>query len=129
VLIGFGALLALVAVPLPWYSVGGEVLPAVSGNGLRGAGILVFLAAVGLLAVLALPYAARSGRSAFDQPVVYVLLIGMGFVGLAISALESLNEERLGSPDRAPGLWLAAIGLVIAAWGLSELVGEGRRAS
>jgi hypothetical protein len=34
--------------------------------------------------------------------------------------------EALGLPDRALGFWLAALGLVVMAWGAAEIVGERR---
>jgi hypothetical protein len=125
-LIGVGAVLALVSMPLPWYTVGGHIegLPAQSGNGLEGAGILVFLAAVALLAVLALPYASRNGRSSFDRLAVHALLVAVGLVGLTLRGAEAFGFDGLGLPDRSAGFWLAAAGLVIAAWGTSLLVGE-----
>jgi hypothetical protein len=123
-LIGAGAILALAGAPLAWYTIGGEVLPAIQGHGLDGAGILVFLAAVGLLAVLALPYASRSGLSSFDRGLVYLGLVALGVVGLLIAIVESPEGAALAQrlPDRAPGLWLSAVGLLLAGWGTAELL-------
>jgi hypothetical protein len=123
-LIGAGGIIALVGAPLAWYTIGGEVLPAVTGHGLDGAGVLVFLAAVGLLGVLVLPYASRSGRSGLDRPVVYLALVALGSVGLVLEVLQGPEGASLAArlPDRAPGLWLSAAGLLLAGWGTAELL-------
>lgn len=128
-LTGLGATLLLASMPLPWYTAGGRIpgLPPQSSGGLAGAGIVVFLAAVGLLAVIALPYAARTGRSSFDRLAVYMLLLGVCLIGLAVRALEAWQADGLEGivqPDRSFGLWLAAGGAAIATWGLSEVANE-----
>jgi hypothetical protein len=126
-LTGVGAVLALVGVWLPWYTVGGEVLPALTANGFDGAGVLVFLAAVGMLGLLALPYTSRTHSSALDRPAVFAVLVLVGIIGLAIEAWTQLTaqpESRLGGPLDAPGLWLAALGIVLAAWGTAEAAAE-----
>lgn len=123
-LIGLGALMAMVGMPLPWYTVGGEVLPAVSGHGFDGGGVLVFVAAAGMLALLALPYATRSRHSSLDRPAVFAALALLGLAGLALEIATSWNEGWLGPPDRAPGLWLAGAGMALAAWGTAELFAE-----
>ncbi len=124
VLIAIGAVIAIVSMPFPWFTVGGEILTAYSENGLQGAGVLVFLASVGLLAVIVLPYTSKSGRSSIERPATYLALLLVGLTGLAIEAIGALNESRLGMPDRALGLWLAGIGMIIATWGVAELYVE-----
>ena len=124
VLIGIGAVLALIGAWLPWYTVGGVVLPAESGNGFDGAGVLTFLASVFLLGLLALPYASRNQSSSLDRAIVFAALVFVGIVGIAIEVVTSLGAERLSGPDRAPGLWLAIIGMALATWGTAELAAE-----
>jgi hypothetical protein len=136
-LIGIGAVTALVGVAtsvltyalgvgtwLPWWSVGGDILPALHGRGFDGAGVLVFLASVGMLGVLTLPYASRHQSSALDRPAAYAALVLLGLIGIAIEVLTSFGEARLSGPDRAPGLWLAAVGMALATWGTAELAAE-----
>ena len=125
-LVGLGSILALVAMPLPWFTVGGEVLPAVSANGFEGAGVLTFLAAVGMLALIVLPHASRTGRSSLDRPLSFAVLLAIGVGGQAVEAFTLFDAEpsRLGWPDRAPGLWLAAIGMAVTGWGVAELFAE-----
>jgi len=125
-LMGLGAVIALISMPLDWFKVGGQVtsIPPISGNGFEGAGILVFVVAVALLAVLVLPYASRYGRSAWDRPTTYLLLTGVGIAGLVLRIVQLAGEGILGTPDRAPGLYLAGAGLVVVAWGIAEMLGE-----
>jgi hypothetical protein len=126
VLIAIGAVVAIVSMPFPWFTVGGEVLTAYSQNGFQGAGVLVFLASVALLAVIVLPYTTKTGRSSIERPATYATLLVVGLVGLAIEAIGASNESRLGMLDRALGLWLAAIGMIIVLWGVAELFVERR---
>ena len=125
-LMGLGAVIALISMPLDWFKVGGQVtsITPISGNGFEGAGILVFVAAVALLAVLALPYAARYGNSAWDRPASYLLLGGLGIAGFVLRLLQLAGEGIIGTPDRAPGLYMAAAGLLIVGWGVAEMLGE-----
>jgi hypothetical protein len=122
---GLGATIALVGCFLPWYRVGGEGgLPPVSANAFDGAGILVFLAAVAVLALIALPYAAGDQPLGVDRPASFVLVVSVGVAALALRVLQLWGAGALGLPDRAPGLWIAAAGLAVAAWGATEMVGE-----
>jgi quinol-cytochrome oxidoreductase complex cytochrome b subunit len=116
--------LALVSMVLPWFTVGGQALPATSGNGFDGAGIVVFVACVALLAVLALPYASRNGRSSVDRAQTYLLVAGIALTGFVVRLVQLSGEGILGLPDRAPGLWLGGAGLIIVAWGVAEILAE-----
>ena len=111
-----------VSVAVPPYEL--TSITPISGNGFEGAGILVFVVAVALLAVLVLPYASRYGRSAWDRPTTYLLLTGVGIAGLVLRIVQLAGEGILGTPDRAPGLYLAGAGLVVVAWGIAEMLGE-----
>jgi hypothetical protein len=124
VLIAIGAVIAIIGMPFPWFTVGGEVLTAYSQNGFQGAGVLVFLASVGLLALIVLPYTNKTGRSSIERPAAYLALLLVGLTGLALEVIGALNESRLGMPDRALGLWLAGIGMIIVTWGVAELFAE-----
>jgi hypothetical protein len=120
-----GAVLTLVGCFLPWYTVGGEGgLPAISSNAFDGPGILVFLAAVGVLALIALPYAAGDQHLGIDRPAAFVLLVAIGVASFVIRAIQLLQLEALGLPDRALGFWLAALGLLVMTWGAAEIAGE-----
>ena len=54
------------------------------------------------------PRAVRDKKSA-GVIAVYSTLFGIG---------------KLGLPDRAPGLWLAAFGLFVICWGVGEVLSE-----
>jgi hypothetical protein len=125
-LVGVGAIIVLVAMPLDWFKAGGQVLTAITGNGLEGAGILIFVASIALLAVLTLPYASRDGRSSLDRPITYLMLTGAAAVGLVIRVVQlwSSDPPLLGLPDRAPGLWLGAAGVIVLCWGVAEILAE-----
>ena len=130
-LASFGALLALLSVVLPWWRVGGSPgLPAISGSGLSGAGIVVLLAAVLILALVALPYASGDRPQPLDRPASFVIATGLGVAGLAVSVLQIFEAGGLGAfglPDRSPGLWLVAVGLGLMVWGAAEINSEGGR--
>ena len=127
VIAGIGAVVTLVACFLPWYTVGGDGgLPALSSNAFDGTGILVFLAAVGVLALIALPYAAGDQPLGIDRPVAFVLVVAIGVAGYLLRIVQLFQREALGLPDRALGFWLAALGLAIMAWGAAEVAGERR---
>lgn len=124
VLVGLGAVLALIGMALPWLTVGSAYLSPTQENGFDGAGILVFVAGIGLLALLILPFASRTGTSPLDRPISYIVLAGIGVVGLVVEVVQLFGIGKLELPDRAPGLWLAAAGLFIICWGVGELLSE-----
>ena len=125
ILAGIGAVLVLVGCLLPWYRVGGDGgLPPVSANGFVGPGILVWLAALAVLAIIALPYAAGDQPLAIDRPASFVVVVAVGVAALALRLLQLFGDGALGLPDRAPGLWIAIVGLAVAAIGAGSIVGE-----
>jgi uncharacterized membrane protein YccC len=113
-LAALAALIIVVGCLLPWWQVGGgDGLPLTSGNGFAGSGILVFFAALATIALFTLPYATER-PVAIDGTLGYVALAVVGWIGLAIRSVQ-LASENIDAifPQRAPGLWLAALGLVI----------------
>jgi hypothetical protein len=125
ILLGIGATVALVSMPLDWFRVGGQALPVRTGNGLEGAGIVLFVAAVLILAVLVSPYASKYERSSFDRPLTYLLLVGIALVGFVLKLVQLWGSglEAL-FPDRAPGLWVGIAGIVLVCWGIAEILAE-----
>jgi len=122
------AILIVVGCTLPWFRAGGGegMMPALVGNGFSGPGILVFLAALATLALVALPYAMGDRPVAVDRWWVYALLAGIAALGILLRALAiALDSGGFGTmlPDRAPGIWLAAAGVVGLAFATAELFG------
>lgn len=122
-LIGIGAVVAIIGIPLPWLKVGGVVLSAETANGLQGPGVLVFLSAVAMLALIVLPFTTRSGRSSLDRPVAYVGLLVLGILGLVLAGLDLLGTEGASpSPADVPGVWVSSAGMIVVAWGVAEVL-------
>jgi hypothetical protein len=123
-LAALAALVLLVACVLPWYTVGGgQGLTALSTDAFQGAGIFVFLAALATLALVALPYA--SDRPvAVDRALSYVILVVLGITGIVLRLVDTLTSglpiDGL-RPDRAAGIWLSMIGLVVLARAAFEI--------
>ena len=125
--LGRGRTLAAVAGPLivvgcvlQWWKVGGTPgIPAESGTGLAGTGILVFLVGLATMALVALPYAAGDRPLGLDRPLSFAILAVAGWVGLAwrVVELALIGAFQFSSPvevlTKSPGLWIAALGLVV----------------
>ena len=124
-LIAIGAILGLIAMPLPWLTVGGIVLSAQTANGFEGSGVVMFLASVGMLALIVLPYTTKTRRLAIDRPVAYLALLLIALGGLGVEVINLFNTDGNSLvPLDAPGLWLAMAGMAIATWGVLELFAE-----
>jgi hypothetical protein len=126
VLAALAAVVMLAGCLLPWYGVGGAGgLPLRQLMAFDGSGILVFVAALGTLALVALPYAAGDRPVSLDSSVAYLLLFILGLVGILVWPLELLGDFVGGLlPDRAPGYWLAIAGLVVHARAVYEVFQE-----
>jgi hypothetical protein len=130
ILAAIAALVILVGCALPWYTVGGEVegIPARSVNAFDDlAGLVVFLAALAILALVALPYAAGDQPVGIDRWPSYLILLLAAVGGLAVSILQIVTGDLLIDglrPDRAPGLWIAIVGLLVLARGTFEISQE-----
>ena len=131
-LVGIGSVLAIIGAFLPWTYAGGEIgLPMQTEKALDGgAGILMFIAAVALLALLILPYASPSGRSSLDRWVSFAILGGLMVVGtlLQLFQLFSSGTLKLLPLTDVLGLWLGVSGTLLVAWGAAEIVGQETRA-
>ena len=116
-----GALVVALACLLPWYTIGGEAtgIPARSVSAFGGlAGLVVFLAALAVPALVSLPYASGDKPVAIDRWPAYLVLLGVAVGGVALTVVSIVAGDLLIDgfrPDRAPGLWLAAVGLVVLA--------------
>ena len=119
------AIVMLVGCVLPWYAVGGgSDLPMRELNAFSGSGILVFIAALGTLAIVALPYAAGDGPVVADRWPAYTILAVVAWVGALYWIISFLGDTAPGLlPNRAPGLWIAIAGtaaLTRAAWDIAN---------
>jgi hypothetical protein len=124
-LIALGAILVIVSMPLAWLRVGGVVLSAETADGFQGSGVLTFVACLVMLALIVLPYASRSRRSALDRVLAYLLCWIAATAGLVGQVVRILGTEGSSiSPADAPGLWLAVGGMALITWGLLELFAE-----
>jgi hypothetical protein len=123
-LVVIGALVTLAGMYPAWWTLPRTNTTALSGNGLEGAGIIIFLGVLALLAVVVLPYATRDGDAALDRPASYVLLGLMALGAFLFRIFEISRFTSLGLPTEAPGLWLSGLGLLIVVWGVADLLTE-----
>jgi hypothetical protein len=123
-LVALGALATLAGMIPSWWKLPRTNAAALSGNGLEGAGIIIFLGALALLAVVTVPYATRDGDSAIDRPGSYVLLALMAVGAFLFRIYEISRFTGLGLPTEAPGMWLSGLGLVIVVWGVADVLTE-----
>jgi hypothetical protein len=107
---------------LPWWTVGGTSgIPAVSGNGLDGSGIVVFLVGIATLALVALPYAAGDRPLGVDRWLSFALLAVAGWLAFVVRIVVLIGNGAFQFSEPAqgftngPGLWLAGAGLVMLA--------------
>jgi hypothetical protein len=119
-LAALGGVLIVIGSVLPWWQVGGDPgLPAASGNGLEGSGIIVFLVGVATLALVALPYAVGDRPTGLDRWLSYAFLAIVGWLGLGWRVIDLLMrgafafDEPIQVFTNGPGLWIAGLGLAI----------------
>lgn len=125
-LAALAAIIIVAGCILPWWQFGGESgeLTRLQGNAFEGSGILVFFAALGCIALLALPYAAGDRPTGIDRPVSFVVLAVVAWLGLGLRLIELAMVGALGLPDRAPGLWLTGFGLILLSRAIYDIVRE-----
>jgi hypothetical protein len=101
---------------LPWYRLGGDgELPATVFNGFSGSGILCFLAGLGTLALLALPYAMGDRPTPLDRGVSFAALAVVAILGVVlwIPSANVLADPAGLLPDRAYGYWISVVGAAL----------------
>ena len=126
-LAALASILIVAACLLPWWRTSDEGLPAMSGNAFAGSGILVFFVALAVVALLALPYAAGDVPIGIDRPLSFMIILAVGWIAFAVRAFD-LGMTNLDAvlPFRAPGLWLAALGLVLLSRAVYDIAREPR---
>jgi hypothetical protein len=132
-LAAIGGVVTLVGCFLPWWTlVAAEGLPPLSGTAFESMGILVFAAAIATLALVTLPYASERPVPA-DRWSSYAVISAIGLGGFAYRILELAGQRAFSFAEpadivtRIPGLWLAAIGLLILLRATYEMLQEPRR--
>jgi hypothetical protein len=119
-----GATIMLVACLLPWFAIGGDGdLPTLEQRAFDGSGILVFLAALLIIALVALPYATGDRPVAIDAWPIYLLLLAVAVVGLVLWPFlgDRLEFPSGMLPTVAPGYWLAIVGVLVYARAVFEI--------
>jgi len=125
-LAALAALIIVIGCFLPWWQFGGDAgLPIRSGNAFEGAGILVFFAALAVIALVTLPYATDRPVS-IDRGLSYVAIVAVGWIGLVLRAFDLFQVGALGLPTTSPGLWLSALGLAILSRAAYDITRERR---
>jgi hypothetical protein len=112
-----GAIVVVIGCLLPWYTLGGEEgqLTALTMNALKGAGILTFLAGLGTLALIALPYAVGERPLAIDRGLSFGLLAILAIAGLVLWIPTVIEAPEGILPNRAYGFWMSAVGAIMLA--------------
>jgi len=114
-LAALGAILIVVACFLPWWQSSGEFgLTPLSNNAFDGPGALVFYAALAIIALLALPYAAGDVPVGIDRPLSFVIVTVVAWIAIVIHVIGIATRDLEALlPQRAYGLWLAVLGLIV----------------
>ena len=127
-LAGFASVVIIAACFLPWWQTSTDLgLPPRSGNAFDGSGVLVFFVALAIIALLALPYAAGDVPVGLDRPLSFLILTVVGWLALGARVADlALTSLEAVLPQRAYGLWLAALGLIILSRATYHIVRERR---
>lgn len=130
-LASIAAIVVVIGCVLPWWTVGGaNELPAHSGNAFEGAAIIVFIAALAIMAVATLPYAAGDRPVGIDRWTTYLIIAVVAWLGFVIRLLDlwSIGAFEFRAPAdvllRGPGTWLTALGLLILSRAVYDMRAE-----
>lgn len=127
-LAAIAAIVIVIACFLPWWGTSADLgLPPMSGNAFDGAGVIVFFVALAVIALLALPYAAGDVPVGLDRTLSFLIIVVVGWIALAIRLVDlgAANIEAI-FPQRAYGLWVAALGLAILSRAVYDISREHR---
>jgi hypothetical protein len=122
-LIVVGSLVTLVGMVPAWWVVERTGQAALTGNGFDGAGLVVFLAALLLIALVVLPFASRDGDSPLDRGPLYVAVALLGIGAFLFRVYQIMQFGGL-SLTESIGLWMTGVGLLIVAWGAGDILTE-----
>ena len=108
------ALVLLLGCVLPWWTiVVADGLPPTTGNAFESTGILVFLTAMAVLALVTLRLASERPLG-FDRLPAFVIILALGTLGFLVRLLGLVGSGPLDQfrPDRAPGVFVVIVGLL-----------------
>lgn len=132
ILVLIGSVLMIASGFLPWWRAGGDVvagvsLPASTGIGLQGPGLMVYGLAIGALVLLDIGY--MRGRFGFvlDRPLVYLVLGLIAGAALAYRGYELVSLSYLPFPHRSPGFAVAVAGVACLLYGAGSGLTAGPR--
>ena len=128
-LAAIAAIVIIAACFLPWWQSSGDLgLTPIGNNAFDGAGALVFYAALAIIALLALPYAAGDVPVAIDRPLSFIFVTVVAWLAIAVHTIgiASRDVEAL-LPQRAYGLWLAVVGLAVLSRAVYHIARERTR--
>jgi hypothetical protein len=110
-----GAVVLIVGCLLPWYTVGGDgALPPEVYRAFRyPQGLVAFLAGLGTLALIALPYAMGPRPVALDRGLVFGILAVSAVVGLVLWVWAVLPAPEGLLPTAAYGYWISVVGAIM----------------
>ena len=127
-LAGLASILIVVACFLPWWQTSSDLgLPPRSGTAFDGSGVLVFFVALAIIALLALPYAAGDVPVGLDRSLTFLILAIVGWLALGVRVVVlGLTSLDAILPQRAYGLWLAVLGLILLSRAVYDIARERR---
>jgi hypothetical protein len=124
-----GALVVLAGCVLPWFAAtGGDTgLTPITTNAFSDKGIVVFVCALIVLALVTLPYAAGDKPLALDRALSYGIVVAVAIGAFGWRTIEFVLIDPAGlRPDLAPGLWAVAVGLIALSRATYEISAEPR---
>ena len=122
-LIVVGSLITLAGMVPAWWVVERTGQESLTGNGVEGAGLVIFLAALLLLALVVLPFASRDGDSPLDRAPTYIVVAMLGIAAFLFRVYQIMQFGGLSLTDSI-GVWVTAVGLLIVAWGAGDILTE-----
>ena len=127
-LAGLASIVILAACFLPWWQTSSDLgLPARSGNAFDGSGVIVFFVALAIIALLALPYAAGDVPVGLDRSLSFLILSVIGWLAIAVRVVAlGLTSVDAILPQRAYGLWLAVLGMILLSRAVYDIARERR---
>jgi hypothetical protein len=117
---------------LSWWRIGGESVsgvevPAASGIGLEGPGLVIYATAILALVLLDIGYIRGRWGFILDTPLVYLLLGVVAGAALVYRGWELWSVGYPPLPQQSPGLAVAAVGVALVLYGAGTGFGQPRR--